>query len=421
MEAWLLLIERTWFYLLALVFFGLYPVLTAIIWATTALVFYFRRDRRNRPHPKNVNAPLVSVLVPAYREEAVIAQAVSGALAMNYPRFELIVINDGSTDRTVDEVRPFLADRRVRLIDKQRNEGKALALNDGIAQARGELLLILDADAVPDAELLNWLVPHFQSPTVGAVAGNARVRNKTGILARLQAIEFTSVIGLLRRAQRVWGAVMCVSGVVGIFRASALREAGLFTPGMATEDIDLTWKIQKLGYDVRYEPRALVWMIVPESISMWWRQRRRWALGLGQVLRRHKGVIASWKMRRMFPLYLESTLSTLWALSFLFITAFWIVSFAAGHVPRGGSPVPNLWGMLLVTVCLIQLACGILIDFRYEPGIVKQAHLSPLYPLAYWFLLAVAASIYTVRGLCQRLDLEKPTRWHIERTCKEIR
>jgi biofilm PGA synthesis N-glycosyltransferase PgaC len=133
-------------------------------------------------------------------------------------------------------------------------------------------------------------------------------------LSRLQAIEFSSVIGLMRRAQRIWGRVMCVSGVAGMFRKSAIIDAGMFSPGMATEDIDMTWKLQTKFYDVRYEPSALVWMLVPETIDVWWAQRRRWALGLGQVLRRHSVIFTDWRWRRMHPLFIESAFSYLWSL-----------------------------------------------------------------------------------------------------------
>jgi biofilm PGA synthesis N-glycosyltransferase PgaC len=416
---WIQVTENTAAYDAALRFYGLYPLVTAIVWATTALAFYLRRERSNRDQPEAGATPRVSVLIPAYCEEAVVAQSVRSALELDYPNFEVILINDGSTDGTRERVTPFLSDPRFHLLDKDRNEGKGRALNDGIARATGDLVLIMDADAIPERDLLRFMVPHFANARVAAIAGNARVRNKNGVLAKLQAIEFTSIISLLRRAQRVWGAIMCVSGVVGMFRKSVLIEAGLFSPGMATEDIDLTWKIQKLGYDIRYEPRAMVWMIVPETFQVWWKQRRRWALGLGQVLRRHSNICVSWKLRRMLPLYVEGLLSTLWAIDFVLVTLFWLISYSLGHPPRGGSPFPNLWGMMLVTVCMLQLFCGVFIDFRYEPKIVRSLHLAPLYPVIYWMLLAVSTSIYTVKGLFQPLNLDKPTLWRIDHKCEE--
>jgi biofilm PGA synthesis N-glycosyltransferase PgaC len=409
------LINNSTIYWVVVVFYGLYPILTSLVWMVTALVYRFRRDS---PQPVQAvpddELPFVSVLVPAYCEGGVIERSIDGLLAMDYPRFEVIVINDGSSDDTAERTRKYLYDPRLRLVNKLVNQGKAMALNDAIRCARGELLLIMDADAVPDPLLLRWMVPHFRSARVAAVAGNPRVRNTGNLLCRLQAVEFSSVIGLMRRAQRIWGRVMCISGVVGMFRKSAVIEAELFTPGMATEDIDLTWKLQTHFYDVRYEGRALVWMIVPDSLTVWWKQRRRWALGLGQVLRRHATIFRDSRCRRMYPLYVESALSYLWSLAFIAVTAFWIFCYAMGYPPKGGSPIPNLWGMLLFTFCLMQLACGTWIDSKYDPQIKRYFATSILYPSLYWLLLAMTSSVYTTRGLLKHINPFAPTRWHIQ-------
>jgi biofilm PGA synthesis N-glycosyltransferase PgaC len=412
------LIEQTPIYWLLLAFFGLYPIVTSLVWMISALVYYFRHDR-NAADPDDSYLPFVSILIPAYCEERMIGQALAGALQIDYPSFEIIVIDDGSTDRTSEVVKPFLRDPRVRLITKHVNQGKAMALNDAIPCTRGELFVIMDADAIPDRMMLRYLVPHFRSARVGAVAGNPRVRNRTTLFAKLQAVEFSSVIGLMRRAQRTWGRVMCVSGVVGLYRKSAVLDAGALTPGMATEDIDLTWKLQMRMYDVRYEPRALVWMVVPDRMDLWWKQRRRWARGLGQVLRRHNAVMRTWKYRRMMPLYLESTLSVLWALDFLFVTAFWLVCYSLGHAPRGGSPIPNLWGMLLFTVCLAQLFCGVLLDRKYERAPLVDSFIGVLYPSFYWALLASTSCLYTLPGLLHKIRVNTPTKWRIEHVYDE--
>ena len=416
---YLIVFEQTWFYTAAVGFYGLYPILTSLIYIVTAVIYYLRRPPKPVQALSDAELPFVTVIIPAYCEESVIGQSVREALNMDYPRFELIVVNDGSSDGTADVVRTFLQDKRVRLLDKKTNEGKAMALNDAIQCARGELVLIMDADAVPDRKLLRQMVPHFGWGRVGAVAGNPRVRNTGNLLCRLQAIEFSSVIGLMRRAQRIWGRVMCVSGVVGMFRKSAIVDAGCFTPGMATEDIDLTWKLQTKFYDVRYEPTALVWMIVPEEVGVWWKQRRRWALGLGQVLRRHAVVFTDWRWRRMHPLYVESALSYLWSVTFIGVTLYWMFSYAVGHAPRGGSPVPNLWGMLLYTFCLIQLACGTWMDSKHDPQIVRHYPVSIIYPTFYWFLITITSCIYTTKGLLKRLELTRPMRWHIQHSYVE--
>jgi biofilm PGA synthesis N-glycosyltransferase PgaC len=277
----------------------------------------------------------------------------------------------------------------------------------------------MDADAVPHYHVLRAMVPHFRNPRIAGVAGNPRVRNTTNLLCRLQAIEFSSVIGLMRRAQRVWGRVMCISGVVGMFRKSAVIDVGMYSPGMATEDIDLTWKLQAKFYDIRYEGSALVWMLVPPTLKVWWRQRRRWAMGLGQIIRRNRFLLSGWRWRRLHPLYIESITSYLWALTFVFITSYWVLCYAVGHPPRGGSPMPNFWGMLIFTCCLIQLACGTWLDSKYDPQIVRHFPVSVIYPTYYWFLLTLSTSIFTTVGLFKRVKPNQPTRWNIEHSYVE--
>jgi biofilm PGA synthesis N-glycosyltransferase PgaC len=155
-------------------------------------------------------------------------------------------------------------------------------------------------------------------------------------------------------------------------------------------------------------------MLVPDTLEQWWEQRRRWALGQGQVLRRHASIWSAWKYRRMYPLYVESAFSHVWALAFVSVSAYWVVAYLCGHTPAGGSPIPNLWGMLLVSCCLLQLWCGVWMDSKYEPAILKDFPVAILYPSFYWMLLALTSFIYTTRGLLRRLDLTSLTRWRIE-------
>jgi len=405
--------ENTLFYSMVIGFYGLYPIVTCLVYVVTALIYHVRRPMTAPPLDEG-EFPFVSIIIPAYCEADVIEHSIADVLRLDYPNFELIVVNDGSVDATAGKIKGFLGDPRVRLLDKSLNEGKAMALNDGILCSGGELVLIMDADAVPDRQLLRNMVPHFRSARVAAVAGNPRVRNATNVLTALQAVEFSSVIGLMRRAQRIWGRVMCVSGVAGMFRKSALIDIGMFTPGMATEDIDLTWKLQTKFYDVRYEGSALVWMIAPDTVKLWWKQRRRWALGLGQVLRRYCVIFSDWRLRRLYALYIESALSYLWAVTFVLVTSYWVFAYLLGHPPRGGSPIPNFWGMMIYSFCLVQLACGTWMDSKYDKTIVAYFPVSVLYPTFYWFLLTASTFLYTTRGLVKPLELLKPTRWNIE-------
>ena len=403
-------------YWVALGFFAFYPVVSALVWITTSLNYYVRRESRHDAGPERLQSyPPVSVLIPAYCEEKVIAETLTWATRIDYPNYEVVVVDDCSTDGTREEVMPFVRAGSVRLITKSRNEGKAMAMNDALPCLRGEIVLVMDADACPDPQILRWMVPHFRSPRVAAVTGNPRVANRLTFLSKLQVIEFTSIVSILRRAQRVWGRILTMSGVVGAFRKSALFDVHLYSPEMATEDIDMTWKLQRAFYDVRYEPHAIVWMKVPLTLRALWKQRRRWAHGLAQVLRRHRGVVVSWKSRRLWPVYWEAVLSIVWAYCFVLLTAFWLVSYAVGVPPVGASPIPNWWGMMIGTLCLMQLFTGALLDFRYDKGVMRVFPVAVVYPIVYWMLMSLITALSTPAGLLQRSARGRVTQWRTTR------
>jgi poly-beta-1,6-N-acetyl-D-glucosamine synthase len=408
-------LQHTQPYLWALVFFAAYPIVTSIMWITTSM-FFLRRWERGGPPPDSITddaLPWATVLIPAHNEAEVIATTLQAACQIDYPHFEVVVVDDGSTDDTAACVEPFLDTGRVRLVRKLVNEGKALALNDALPLVNGEIILTLDADASPDPQILRRIVPHFASARVAAVTGNPRVRNFDSFLARLQAIEFSSIVSLLRRSQRIWGRVVTVSGVVAAFRKSAVFDVGGFSPNMPTEDIELTWKLQKRFYDVRYEARAIVWMTVPTSFKGLFKQRLRWARGLMQVFHKHADVMTHWKYRRMWPVFIESALSILWALCFVVLTLIWIASWSIGVPPVGASPIPNLWGMAIGTLCLLQLLIGTLIDRRYDPGVLRFYAYAVWYPLVYWMFLSVTTVLSL--GWLFRRPVRGSVRWNTSR------
>ncbi|MBE2242080.1 MAG: poly-beta-1,6 N-acetyl-D-glucosamine synthase [Burkholderiaceae bacterium] len=405
-------------YTWALWFFAAYPIVTSIMWITTTFFFVRRWERKDAQpssqFPVTQAPPSVTILIPAHNEAGVISQTIGAACAIDYPAYEVVVIDDGSTDDTVDHVMPFVRSGQVRLVRKTVNEGKALALNDALPLVNGEIVLTLDADAAPEPDILWHIVPHFRSARVAAVTGNPRVRNADNFLARLQAIEFSSIVSLLRRSQRIWGRIVTVSGVVAAFRRSAVFDVGGFSPNMPTEDIELTWKLQKRFYDVRYEPRALVWMTVPTTVKGLYRQRLRWARGLMQVFHKHADVMLHWKFRRMWPVFIESALSIVWALCFVVLTLIWIASYALGIPPVGASPIPNLWGMTIGTLCLLQLLQGTLIDRRYDKGIVRYYPYAVWYPLVYWMFLSVT-TVLSLSWIFRR-PAAQAVRWNTQRS-----
>ncbi len=391
----------------ALAFIAVYPLVTAVVWVVTSVMFALRRERGSDESFYDIadeDLPVVSLLVPAYCEELVLGATLDALHRLDYPDYEVVVVDDASTDATPAIARGHVErDPRFRLLRKTTNEGKAMAMNDAMPVLRGEIVVVVDADARLRPDALRSMVAHFvRLPRVGAVTGNPRVANRRGLITELQRLEFTSIVSILRRAQVVWGRILTVSGVISAFRRSALEDVGLFDPSMATEDIDVSWRLQRRFYDVRYEPRALIDMTVPETTRALWRQRRRWASGLAQVVRRHWPVITHWRNRRHWPVFVEACLSILWAHAFTLLLGFWAVCLAAGVNPPGASPFPNGWGMLIASLCLVQLGTGVLLDVRYDRSTVRALAIAPLYPLGYWLFSAVVTVRSTLPTLFAR-------------------
>lgn len=366
----------------------IYPLVTSVMWIVFSI--YYKIHWEGHTHERyESHEPTVSVVVPSYNEEKGIVKGLQAILAMEYPYFEVVMINDGSSDRTLDVCKPFLSDPRFRIINKINNQGKALALNDALPCLNGDIVVTMDADAEPEPHLLKNLVWQFQFARVGAVTGHPRVKNVVNLLTRIQVVEFSSIIGLLRRSQRILGRVATVSGIIAAFRKEALYDVQGFSPDMYTEDIDITWRLQRRFWDVRYEPRAIVWMDVPVTLSDFFKQRLRWARGLMQVIRRHLPVITHWKTRKMWAIYYESCLSTLWCMTFgiAFVTE--MIRFLISLNLSQPMNMEFQWIFGLFTASLIQLFIGVFMELKHDKDVWSFAPYAIFYPLFYWIFMVV--------------------------------
>ncbi|MFW2852401.1 glycosyltransferase [Sphingomonas sp. TX0543] len=250
------------------------------------------QTRRRRAVPPDFH-PSVSVIIPAYNEERVIVSSVRRVLASDYPGIEVIVVDDGSKDRTSALVaESFADDPRVTLMTLV-NGGKAAALNRALAQANSEVVIALDADTQFEPETIARLTRWFADPAIGAVAGDARVGNRVNLVTRWQAIEYITAQNLERRALAGFDAMTVVPGAVGAWRRAALESVGGYPENTLAEDQDLTIAIQRAGWRVSYDPRAVAWTEAPETFRSLAKQRYRWAFGTLQCLWKHRGVIAS--------------------------------------------------------------------------------------------------------------------------------
>ncbi len=245
---------------------------------------------RRRATPP-VFTPSVSVVIPAFNEERVIAASVARVLASDYPGLEVVVVDDGSRDRTSAIVAErFADDPRVTLITLA-NGGKAAALNHALARIGGDIVIALDADTQFETETIRRLARWFADPRIAAVAGDARVGNRVNLVTRWQAVEYITAQNLERRALAGFDAITVVPGAVGAWRRVALAAVGGYPEDTLAEDQDLTIAIQRAGWRVTYDPTAVAWTEAPESFRALAKQRYRWAFGTLQCLWKHRGVL----------------------------------------------------------------------------------------------------------------------------------
>jgi poly-beta-1,6-N-acetyl-D-glucosamine synthase len=389
---------------------ALYPLATAALWIAGGVLFRVLEE----PAAELPAAwPGVSVVVPAYNEEAVIATSIAAVLASDYPELELIVLDDGSTDDTEAVALSAAADDpRCHVFRDPVNRGKAERLNEGFARASHELVVVADADTHLHPQAITRLVARMlSSPLLAAVAGAPHVTNRGRLLPAMQVLEAAAIIGLIRRTQALTGRVGTVAGVLGLFRRDRVLAVGGFDSRMATEDIDLTWRLLQAGWHTSYEPHALVGMQVPVTLGALWAQRRRWARGQGEVLHVHLREVFRWRNHRVWLVSLESLASLLWVfaigLSLLLVLI---------HTPFGGEVlgVGMAWGIAICVVATIQLAVAMQVDFSHDKLMLRAFMVGPLYPIAYWLISLAAALREQVIALARGPRRERVV-WDIPR------
>jgi len=264
--------------------------LVLLILRYAGLLWFSYLNHLERDDSEPAQLPLISVLVPAYNEGAVIQGSIRSLLELDYPRYEIVVIDDGSKDDTYTKASSYAGDHGralVRVVRKE-NGGKARALNTGISLANGEFILCMDGDSALHPLTLRRAVRHFASPHIGAVAGSVKVVNRTNLLSSLQALEYVEGLNMVRAAQGFFRLVNIIPGPIGIFRRSALEGVGGYDHDTFAEDCDLTLKLLIDGWQVAYEPEAIAYTEAPEKLLDLLKQRYRWTRGILQAIAKHK-------------------------------------------------------------------------------------------------------------------------------------
>ena len=395
-------------------YFGLfvmmYPGVMAVYWTVSAVLYFLLWENRalEPDFTFNDNAPMVSVLIPCFNEADNLNTSIPHLLNMDYPNYELIFINDGSRDNTLQIIRDWALQAEKIVVLTQENGGKASAMNLGLRYARGKYIVGIDGDSILDYNALAYMVQTLErDETLGGLTGNPRVRNRSTVLGRLQVAEFSSIIGLIKRSQSVLGTLFTMSGVIMCLRRDMLRELGGWSENMMTEDIDITWKAQTAGYNIAYEPRALCWVLMPETVHGLYKQRLRWAQGGAEVMLKYFKAMWHWRNFRLWPLYFEYLMTLVWAYALLFLSLEGMSRMLQGDWSY--FLTFEVTAVMTFMMFLLQFSVSMFIDSRYESNLFRYFLSCIWYPYAFWLINSITLMHGFPRALLR--DRTSPARW----------
>jgi poly-beta-1,6 N-acetyl-D-glucosamine synthase len=345
--------------------------------------------------------PKISIIVPAFNEAKTIKNCIESLQSLDYPNFEIIVVDDGSSDNTFE----VASQCKGAMVLRQENQGKPIALNNGISNSSGEVILTVDADTELDKGALKPIANRFAANSkLGAVAGNVKVKRELAILNTIQSAEYATGINLVRKGQSLLGTVMVVPGPVAAIRKEAVEAVGFFSDDTFAEDFDITVKILKKGYEIEYEEASLAYTDAPKNTEDLMKQRRRWYRGMLQVLDKHKDLYFNRKYGVVglfgIPNLWFDTIAPFLNIAFLFVILLtWIVT---------GEFSVSLIGIAIYLG--VSLGLGIL-GLSLEPKPEKRNYLVlPLLLFYNVFLDGIRIMSLTEEMVNILMDWEKPKR-----------
>ncbi|EOS7817960.1 glycosyltransferase family 2 protein [Enterococcus hirae] len=380
-----------------------YPILGSFAWFIGVLCYSFLFKYKHidwAEIPTEVE-PFITIMVPAHNEEVVIEDTIDYLMTkINYGNYEVLVTDDGSTDET-----PAILARlqkkypKLRVIRIDKNKGKAHAFDIGMAFAKGRLILSNDADTVPEPDALSNYVNYFIRPggrNISAVTANMDVKNRTSLLGKSQTVEFSSIVGIIKRTQAgVLGGLYAYSGANTMYRKDALIDVGGFRQDRATEDISIAWDHQLNGWISVFAPTIIFFMEVPVSLPMLYRQRKRWAKGGTEVwLTNFKKVLFHpfENIGRTF-MFIDQTFSIIWSLFFC-ISFFVFIILMGVYLYQGNfEQIYRTLTISFLFVCfemisgILQLIASLVVDDQGRK--LKYMLFAPLYMLLFWMVNAI--------------------------------
>ncbi len=401
----------------------MYPLFMSIFWVIGTIFYALFIELRLKKQPnKDIGDQGISFLIPCFNEEETIKETIESVLKLEFPNKEVIVINDGSSDRSAEVIEALKEKLEFTFVNLSVNQGKANALNEGIKHASFEYIMGIDADTVVDNDAPYYMIENFlNDPDLAAVTGNPRIRNKGSILGKIQAVEYASMVGSIKRAQSITGKINTISGVFTLFRKSAITEVNKWDIDMITEDIAISWKFHLSNLKIKYEPRALCWMLVPETVGGLWKQRIRWAQGGQEVLIRDFKKAVKSKHPAIYLLLFEQIFSLVWVYLILSILILSVINmnFFDYYYMEYQFTIVILSALILTFINIIQFTISLFIDSRYEKINVLTVFFLSWYPTIYWIINALVAIIAFPKALKRKKGVfatwSSPDRGNIKR------
>ncbi|AZV47120.1 glycosyl transferase [Nautilia sp. PV-1] len=287
----------------------------------------------------------VTIIVPAYNEEVVIETSIKSLLEQTYPNLEILIIDDGSKDQTFIRAKQYefdSGDRSLRVLSKE-NGGKAKAINYGILNSKGSLIMVVDADSKLDKNAVILMSRYFEDEEIAAVAGSVYVSNQHNIWTKLQALEYIEGLNMVRNGQAFLKLVNIIPGPIGMFRKQALYDVGLYDSDTFAEDCDVTLKLISKGYKIDFEPEAVAYTEAPDNLLDLIKQRYRWTRGILQAIKKHKALLWHFKIN-------PAASFTMWYM--LFESVFW--------------PFMDLWTNMFIVYVSIVSGFSVLIFYWWS-------------------------------------------------------
>lgn len=384
-----------------------YPILGAFAWFIGVLCYQliYRHRHKDDIEFKQLTPaeqPFITIMIPAHNEEVMIDHTINYLMNnLNYEKYEVLVTDDGSTDET-----PAILERlqnvydNLRVVTIKKNQGKAHAFNVGVGFARGEFILSNDADSIPEPDALWKYMSYFmgeEHANTAAVTANMDVQNRSTIIAKSQTVEFSSIVGVIKRSQvSALGNMYAYSGANTMYRRDALIDVGLFRQDRATEDISIAWDHQLNGWTTVFSPDILFYMNVPENLDALYHQRKRWAKGGTEVLLTNFKRVVSHpgKYLKQWAFITDQTLSIIWSLFFFVSTLIFLISLVTFFFTGNYERVYHMFCMAFIFVTfemfagVLQLLSALIVDDRGRK--FKYLIFMPLYMLIYWQVNALA-------------------------------